>query len=162
MSTPINQLPASQNNDTINDDDAAIQDILNQINASNPNPPPSNNSPTSQDLQQLQQLQAQIQQQQLLVAAMNNNNNININSLAKTPNTIDDVNYSSFFNAFTDDIKLATIVFISVIIVHFIPIEKIIGKYFALDKIPYHDILFRASFAATIVLFIKKFIIKSI
>lgn len=66
------------------------------------------------------------------------------------------MDYKSFMYYFADDLKLASLIFIATIIVHFIPLEKFIGRYIALDKIPYHEVLFRAIMISILVIIIKK------
>lgn len=190
-STPINQLPANNqpinsgfvndqqrqitmqaqqaiisssmpqntqsNIDVSLDDDSAIQDILNQINASSSL---QQEQPSPQQVQQ--QMQQQMQQQHLM--------NYNINTLQQPQPNLDhlivqnvapEMNYKGFFNAFADDIKLATLVFSCVVFAHFVQIDKYIGRYFAVDRIPYHHVLFRALLVAVLVLLVKKFVLKT-
>jgi chromate transport protein ChrA len=66
-------------------------------------------------------------------------------------NTID-----MFVNMFADDIKIAIIVFIVVVVVHFIPASSIISKYVAIDKIPYHDVIIRGLLCAVMVIIVRK------
>lgn len=63
-----------------------------------------------------------------------------------------------FMNFFADDLKLAFIVMSVFILVSFIPIGGILGRYIAIDRIPYHDIILKALFCAVIVIFAKKMI----
>lgn len=65
-------------------------------------------------------------------------------------------NFELFLNFFGEDIKIALIVLMVVIIINFIPISGILGKYIAIDKIPYHDILLKGILAALLVTIIKK------
>lgn len=178
-STPINQLPVTQlpmpqntqlGNDPILDDDSAIQDILNQINASggvgggggtSSAPGPNMNEQNMIQQMQYENMQKQQQQQQLLNMAAAGNMNINNLQAPQTQNlenllVQNNMNYKSFFNMFTDDMILAGIVFVCVIVNHFIPFDKFVGKYFSLDKIPHHQLIFSALSIASLVLFIKK------
>jgi hypothetical protein len=68
--------------------------------------------------------------------------------------------FDMFMNFFAEDIKLALLVLVVVIASHFIPISAVLGRYIALDKIPYHDVLLRSVLAAVIVIVIRKFFIK--
>jgi hypothetical protein len=65
-----------------------------------------------------------------------------------------------FLNFFGDDIKIALIVLVVVIVVNFVPISGMLGKYIAIDKIPYHDILLKGILAALLVIIIKKIVFK--
>jgi hypothetical protein len=151
--------------DIVNDDDSAIQDILNQINASNnvndnnerlqyeqalqqlrienPQQQPINQMPPPPPM--LHQQQQQLLQQQLLQQQLANLN---------TAETISP--YKSFMSCFESDIKLASLIFFSVIVAHFTPINKFLSKYLAIDKIPYHEIIFTALLAAVFVIISKQ------
>ena len=146
----------------LNEDDAVIQDMLNNLN-------------TQQEpsyVQQHQTLQGQQMPQSqddlLRYAAMNN---LNINQLmgngyGPTPYqavlqqpsvALGNVPIAKQFTTMiTSEMKLVGFVFLAVVLVHFIPFHKIVSKYIALDKIPYHDVLIRASLAAMIVIIMKK------
>jgi hypothetical protein len=65
-----------------------------------------------------------------------------------------------FLNFFGDDIKIALIVLVVVIVVNFVPISGMLGRYIAIDKIPYHDILLKGILAALLVIIIKKIVFK--
>ena len=56
------------------------------------------------------------------------------------------------------DAKLIGLIFLAVIIVEFMPINAIISKYIALEKIPYHDILLKAAVVTIIVVFGQHFL----
>lgn len=151
----------------MNDDDAVVQDILNQINSSNNTEPNQdiNQLANQQLLQHLAAQTAAAQQQQLPY------NNINIGAQMQQipnnqfqPNPFENLlvqqnqpsTYATFLSLFVDDAKLAVVIFTCVIIAHFIPLEKLVGKYIALDKIPYHNIIFRAIVVTLFVIIIKK------
>lgn len=68
------------------------------------------------------------------------------------------MDYKSFVNNFSDDIKLAGIIFFAVILVHFVPIQALVGKYIAIERIPYHEVILRAIMAALITVIIKTLI----
>lgn len=65
---------------------------------------------------------------------------------------------STVINKFAAEIKLALIVASVVAVVHFVPFTSIVEKYIAIDKIPYHDIILRALFAAVAVVTIKNLV----
>lgn len=56
---------------------------------------------------------------------------------------------------FSEDLKLMAVVFFVVFAVHFIPLESIVGKYIAIERIPYHDKLLRAIVIAVLVVVVK-------
>ena len=66
---------------------------------------------------------------------------------------------SDIMTRFADDVKLAVTIATVVAAVHFIPFDSIIGKYFAIENIPYHDIILRAVFAAIIVIVVKNLVL---
>ena len=147
------QLPSEM----LNEDDAVIQDMLNNLN--------TQQDPSyvqqHQAMAQQQQQQQQISQEDLLRYA----NNMNINQVLSPYQTIQQVPTvnvpitKQFTTLLSSEIKLAGIVFVAVVLVHLIPFSKIISKYVALEKIPYHDILLRASLAAMIVIIMKKLLV---
>lgn len=157
----------------LNEDDSVIQDMLNNLNSSQPDAQlPSYIQQHQQQQQQQQQMQQnQLQQQQqdelMRLAAMNN---LNINQLMSgygpnpsgsytTPSIVMPQvnNYTKQFTGlFTNEIKLIGIVFLVVIVVQFIPIHQYVGRYISIEKIPYHDIILKASLTASLVVILKK------
>jgi hypothetical protein len=152
-------------NEIISDDDNAIQDMLNNLNSSSQQP----------DLQYIQQQQQLQQQQDEYLARISAMNNLNINQFAASPASQVYSNNlllqqqqhvpkttEGFVNQFTqlltDDFKLAGIVFLVVIVVQFIPFHKYISKYIAIDKIPYHDVIFKGIMASLLVIIVNKLI----
>jgi hypothetical protein len=69
------------------------------------------------------------------------------------------VDPSAIFTHFTNDIKLIVAIFVLYIVIEFLPIETVLGKYIAIDKIPYHKILLRALLFAGLFILLKKFIL---
>jgi hypothetical protein len=65
-----------------------------------------------------------------------------------------------FVGAIAEDVKFAAFIFILFIIVHFIPIDKFLMKYFALDKIPYYDVILKALLAFVAVILFRKLLMK--
>lgn len=168
----IGNSPMPQNTqlsaDVLNDDDAVVQDILNQINASTgggshtsgPMPP---SSPPAHAMRQpsLEQMM-----QPIAVPPMYMQPSMNFDTFmaqaaaaqaqAQNQLQMNPPEMKDYLFKFTDDIKLAGLVFVIVLIVHFVPIDAFVGRYFAVDKIPYHKIILRASLAALLVVVIKK------
>ena len=64
----------------------------------------------------------------------------------------------SLINILKGDTKLIALVFLAVIIVEFLPINAMISKYIAIEKIPYHDILLKAAVVTIIVVFGQHFL----
>jgi len=144
----------------------------------------SGNEPTPQQIQQInqqimmQQLAAQQQQQNMIASQQQQQNGNNgmfipppsqqqamllsqLNSLGGNPydNIIQNshpTEFKDYLLLFADDLKLASLVFIVVILVHFVPLDKFLSRYFAIDKIPYHEVLLRAIMAALLIIIIKK------
>jgi len=67
-------------------------------------------------------------------------------------------NIEQFIRMFGDDIKMVVLIIGAVVAAHFIPFTRILGPYLALDRIPYHDIIFRAVFSAFMVMIVRKMI----
>jgi hypothetical protein len=168
--------------DIMNDDDVIVQDILNQINASTDNSQQQiNEQPTSQQIQQMNhqlmmQQMAQQQQQTMLTQPQNGGMFMppqaqqamlmsQLNNLNRDGNPYDNMisnqhptEFKDYLLLFGDDLKLVGIVFIVVILVHFIPLDKLISRYFVIDKVPYHEIILRAIMAAILIIIIKKLV----
>lgn len=166
--------PASQNNfDISNEDDAAIQEVLNQIQATTTTP--TNNS---------EQMQAHIQQQMPSVPTMppqptpyqNQTQNQQteqampyMGQFPPQPQQYMDpsmfsnrlAEQNSMLNSITavaQDVKLATFVFILFIIVQLVPADRFLIRYIAIDKIPYYRIIVKALIAFVAVIVFKKFL----
>jgi hypothetical protein len=133
--------------DIMNDDDPAIQEVLNQFQQSQPQHQTPSQATQQMDYLQQQQLFAQLQQQQ---------QQQQLSSVPSVPPPSSSSILNTYMSNITDDIKLVVLVFVIYIIVQFIPIEKLIGRYLAIDKIPYHHILLRAILAAVFFMFLKK------
>ncbi len=160
-STPINQLPSQmpptpqQMPEILNEDDSVIQDVLNNLNTA-PQP--------------MQEINQQMTQDDILRMAALNNMNINqllppqqytaaaMQQIPYLNQTNPNNNFVKFTQLFSNEFKLAGIVFLAVVVVHLLPVNNIIGKYIALEKIPYHDILLKAILVALAVIIIKKLI----
>lgn len=56
----------------------------------------------------------------------------------------------------TDDVKFGAFIFLLFVVVHFIPIDKFLMRYFAVDRIPYYDILLKGLVAFVIVIIFRK------
>lgn len=176
----ISNSPMPQNtqmsSDIANDDDIVVQDILNQINASSSNDQNSSSGQQDPSLnmnainQQLMMQQLAAQQNMVQSSQMPQNMGYPPQAMYQMSqmgyggpmeNSIvvqgnQPMDFKTYLFNFADDVKLAGVVFAVVILVHFIPLDKLISKYFAVDKIPYHDIILRAIMAALLVVIIKK------
>ena len=189
----INALPMPQNTqnqmDGNNEDDMTIQEVLNQIHATNngnsneenimnsmignvenavpqskqpmmppqimasqitqqmmPNPmvqgPPQ---PHYDQYQQMQFMGAMPPQPQPIIDPLQNDN---------------DGSFMNFLGTIAEDVKFAAFIFILFIVVHFVPIDKFLMKYFALDKIPYYDIILKALLAFVVVIMCRKLMVR--
>jgi hypothetical protein len=154
--------------DITNDDDPTIQEVLNQF----------NNNDQSQLLAQAQaqaqaqllaQAQAQSQaQMQMQAQAQDQANQLysQMQAQAQVQNNIipqiippSSTILGGYITNFTNDIKLVIAIFILYIVIEFLPIETVLGKYIAIDKIPYHKVLLRALLFAGLFIVLKKFIL---
>ena len=180
-STPLSQLTQQsapeKPSDVLGEDEATIQEVLNQINMQNagaqqaaiapqvpqippqpqlplgagampPQPlyqPPMQQYPSAQDLYNMQQ--------GMLAATSASSGMIPQASIGT--GTVD-----MFMTLFADDVKIAALVFGSVIVAHFVPAGSILNRYIAIDKIPYHDVILRAIICALLVVILKKLLFK--
>jgi Fe2+ transport system protein B len=188
QNTQQTTMPPAQSNDTNNDDDATIQEVLNQIHGNmtdtdniampeidggnvvkHPMMPPQlmtqNNQHAQyiqqqpshmqmldnqqQQLQQLQQLQGlqQIQQLQQLQQ---------LQQQVQSETDNDTHSFTSFMKSIAEDIKFGAFVFVLFIAVHFVPVDKLLTRYFALEKIPHYDIVLKALVAFVVVVILRK------
>jgi hypothetical protein len=67
----------------------------------------------------------------------------------------------AIITSITEDIKFGAFVFILFVIVHFIPIDKFLMKYFAIDRIPYYDVLLKALVAFVAVIVFRKLFVNN-
>lgn len=143
-------------NDVIQEDDIAIQDMLNNLTSQHePMPQQSYGAPQT------------AQEELMRLAAMNNLNMHQLNTLMNgygpppmaaghAPAGSSPSGYAQQFSSlFTKDLKLAAVVFFAVLLIQFLPISSIVGRYVAIEKIPYHDVLLRAMLAALLVVVVS-------
>lgn len=125
-STPINQLPSY--NQEIQDDDTVVQDILSQINEQRDEVDPRHqikqrmyDEPVIQHVQQQQMapVYQQHQQQQSQYSIITS-------------------------NPYYDDLKLAGMVFFSVIIVQLLALDHKVYKFINLPDVPYWNLVLKA------------------
>lgn len=140
----------------MNEDDVAIQDMLNNLNTG---------GIQQQDQQQIP-MHTQDELLQRLAA-----NNVNVNSLmsgygpqaysmpqqqfASMP-SVPTFSAKTITSLFQNELKLVGLVFLVVLLVQFVPFHQYVGKYFAIDKIPYHNVILRAIVASLLVVIGKK------
>lgn len=162
------------NNDINDDDDATIQEVLNSISSGTQQPSlkqtnevknfEQQNEKSSQNDDLLEQHKELLRANQILQQMNMNNNKINENE-----NTLDNLIMNSgktnnvlktSIAGFTYDVKYAIIIFIIVVLIHFIPLDKYLAKYFSIEKIPYHLVLTRGLMAVILVLTTNKYILE--
>lgn len=158
----------------IADDDATIQEVLNQIQSTSSNPHTSNIAQQSPP-QQYEMQQQQVQNVQVPNISYPSHppqpsfapnmvgNGVNFaGQMPPQPSPyLDPENHSGILGsvgAVAQDVKLAAFVFILFIVVQFIPIDRFLLRYFAFDKIPYYQVILKALLAFVAVIFFKKFI----
>jgi hypothetical protein len=140
---PQPQVQVQQQNAPLNDDDVVVQDILNQINGGNigdsvPSQTPQQHYYPPPPIHPPPQMQQPMQ----------------MPSIPQQPTGQEIENYMLYF---ADDLKLGGLVFTITILVHFIPVDKYVSKYFNIQNIPYHEVILRAIMIALFVVLIKKF-----
>jgi hypothetical protein len=173
MQLPQNTQLTQPSFEAPNDDDATIQEVLNQIQSSTQNTgesqTPQLQHPQQQQMPSIPALPPQppqyVQSQQDLSA------NQALQYLGQYPpqpqQYIDGgllsghVPYqNSMLSSITSvahDVKLATFVFVLFILVQFVPVDKFLGRYIALDKIYYYHMIAQALIAFVAVIVFKKF-----
>lgn len=102
-----------------------------------------------QQLQQLQMQELQQQQQQQNQQQMPQQNGQHMEQQKQ-----------GFFDLYSIEIKMSIICAIVFIIVSILPIEKIIFKYYSLDRIPYSNLILKAIISAIVFFILIKLIIK--
>lgn len=171
QNTQLNQ-QNGQNFETQNEDDAAIQEVLNQIQASTSTPteqhvapqqqlsipalPPQpthfvQNAPDASNPPTMQYL-GQYPPQPLTPQQYFDNN-----AFAQT-STNEQNSMLSSITAVAQDVKLATFVFVVFIVLHFVPVDRFLLRYISMDKIYYYNIVTRALLAFVAVIIFKKFL----
>jgi hypothetical protein len=167
-STPISQLPSSKVPDDLmlDDDDATVQEVLNQISQSQPSQGP-NGMMNPQEMMHQQQMQKFSQQMQMNPqltpqqmfsqgpqmmpqdyvipppqnswSMMNNNNN-------NKPALNIDV-----------DMKMIFLVIAITAFVQIAPLQNIVYKYLSIDHIPYSSVMIKSVVAGLLFFFAKKY-----
>jgi hypothetical protein len=167
------QLPS----EVINEDDAAIQDMLNNLSHQDGGAHQEGGRDAPQYMPQIppMQMQQSPQEELMRLAAANN---LNINQLNQLMNGYGPPGYpsgpsqfvqqqappvqgyarhlSGLKHVFSNELKLAGLVFFVVILVQFVPFHRYIGKYISIENIPYNEILLRAIIASLVVVVFKK------
>lgn len=158
------------------DDDQTIQDVLNQIHTENGNnvqneqqvklpvmPPQLLTTHITPQMMPTPVVQATPQihgQQQMDYQQFNNQ----YGSSPTFPqqmyvDPLQNQDESSIFNiisSLAEDLKIAGMIFILFVVIHFLPVDKIFMKYFALDRIPYYDVILKALVAFIVVIVFRK------
>lgn len=95
-----------------------------------------------------------------LMAALSQAGSPMPNAGSSIPDPLEGTNDGGIFSIITsiaEDVKFAAFIFILFVIVHFIPIDKFLLKYFSIDRIPYYDILLKGLVAFVAVIIFRKF-----
>lgn len=147
-STPINQLPSqtysSDPPEMLAEDDAIIQDVLNNLREKEDVPKPT--TPIYMPPPMPMPMPPMMPQPQMLQPM----------PTQPMPTALPISTYDKWMNLISSEFKLAGAIFAIVIIVQLVPFHKYISKYVAIEKIPYHEILLRAILASLSIIIIKK------
>jgi hypothetical protein len=124
-------------------------------------PPQMMQQATPQQIPQIIQLPSSASQPQfdLMTAIAQANGGGSQPSASVIPDPLEGGNDSGLFGiikSIADDVKFASFIFILFVIVHFIPIDKFLLKYFSIDRIPYYDILLKGLVAFVAVIVFRK------
>jgi hypothetical protein len=168
--------PVSQPNfDISNEDDAAIQEVLNQIQGTTSSHANNGDQTSNTQVHTPQMTSIPTMPSQPIPyqnSIQNQQSDQNIPYLGQFPpqpqqymdpsmfsNRLAEQN--SMLNSITavaQDVKLATFVFILFIIVQLVPADKFLIRYIAIDKIPYYHVIVKALIAFVAVIVFKKFL----
>lgn len=150
------------------DDDAEIQEALNdvaaQLAASTPQMPPAPQAqpsmPTKEEIMFMQAANRMPVYYPMGGVAAPSPSIAPLMTPAHTPAQSPDY-FTTIRNIifFSDDLKLLAVIFFVVFAVHFMPLEAIIGKYIAIEKIPYHDKIINALAIAVLVIVVKNLVL---
>lgn len=175
--------------DGINEDDITIQEVLNQLHANNNSnsneenimnsmmgnnetPTPQSNQPMMTPQIMAPQITSQMMPNPMVQAPPQPQYDRYqqmqfMGALPPQPQPIvdpllndSDGSFTTFVGNIAEDVKFAAFIFVLFIVVHFIPIDKFLMKYFALDKIPYYDIILKALLAFVVVILCRKLLLK--
>lgn len=177
----VNALPMPQNtqmsSELPNDDDATIQEVLNQIHGGGGNASqsmdtmdssvPSKSMPVMPPQLMNQQITPNMMPQPIVQSppqpAFDPYSQMYTGQYPSQPQPIVDPLQNStdgsvlgFIGSIAEDFKFGAFIFLLFIVVHFIPIDKFLMKYFALDKIPYYDVILKATVAFVAVIVFRK------
>lgn len=174
---------SSHNLDIASEDDATIQEVLNQINRpSSPqpqvsipppqepvmhSPPPQVFMPQQVPFQQYAPPPPQIDLQSLYGLLQQQNQTSAIQDMSTTPpgnvSNVASVTsnvFEQFINVFGEDIKLGLIIIVAYTVIQFAPVTKLLSKYVAIEKIPHHTIIINSLIMALIVILTKRVLFK--
>lgn len=185
----VNALPMPQNTqssgDMTNDDDATIQEVLNQLHGGSDSqmvdvgmsqPPQQQQQPPMMPPQLMnQQISPQMMPQpvvQFQPPKQVFDPYTQAQYTAQYPQqqqtqdvydplqTTEDNQPLSFLATIAEDVKFGAFIFILFVVVHFVPLDKFLMRYLALDRIPYYDVLLKAIMAFVVVVLSRKFLTK--
>jgi hypothetical protein len=158
-STPISQLPTGgkPQDDLMLDDDATVQEVLNQIAQSQePQQPSVQHFSPQMPAQQMYNGSPQVMPQEFLAQAQQQMQNQNPNNWNSAPQQ--SIQSKSPFNI-DADMKTVFLIIGIVVIVQIFPIEKFVYKYVSIENVPYSGVMIKGVFAGAIFLLAKKYII---
>lgn len=144
--------------DIITDDDATIQEVLNELNASSQPPQmipsgmpvieqitiPQMTMNSTHDITQMQQINGMHQNADSAQPQMQEDRADNIE---KSEQGV----FQKLFNHFLKDVKLILILVLSYVFVTFVPVQNFISMYFmSIERIPYSSVVIRAILSSVI------------
>jgi hypothetical protein len=123
-------------------------------------PPQMMQQVTPQQIPQVIQLPSMTSQPQFdIMAAISHANGGSQSSTNVISDPLEGSNDGGLFGiikSIADDVKFAAFIFVLFVIVHFIPIDKFLLKYFSIDRIPYYDVLLKGFVAFVAVIVFRK------
>ena len=144
MSTPIGQLPAPGRSlagavQTVPDDaDSAVHDLLQQLNA----------EAAAASEASLAASQPQLHAQEQAPPAALHHAAAMASHVTAGIVPADVGLVAHMWRMFAPDVKLALMVFALVVCAHNVPLDAFLARYFAVERIPYHNVMLTAAFVA--------------
>ena len=160
-STLLNNLPMISQNNNIKDEDSMIKNVLNEIeNEENNNTPPDMEEQYKQLQQQIEMKQRQLMYEQQLLQERQERQQEQQKMAETNEYMVDNVDKENIplqvSISIMKELESTLYVIIIFFIVSIIPVEKLVYKYVALNKIPYSNIIIKSLLAGIIFFIMTK------
>lgn len=156
-STPLNQIPprAQPQDDLMLDDDATVQEVLDQIAQSNSHPMQHQQQPQQQQMPPMAQMPPQQMYSPDMLPQVPSYPQNYFSASAMLP---PQQHRAPLFGDLNNDLKAVVLVAAICFVVQVLPVEKFVYNYIAIEHIPYSAVLIKAALAAVLFFFGRRFI----